>query len=198
MKENEILKSHHPSVDEVNEYIQKWNELEDYVNQENALDKLFLVLCKDNQSIENILIKCSALNDFYSTNIFKIHNVAQHYLHKNIDEKLKTGDLSLVGDLAKITNNEKCFTFYSFASKYCSHHRPDVYPIYDSYVNKLLKYFRNRDKFYKFKEEDLKEYEEYTKIIHNFRTYYGLESFTIKEIDKYLWLLGKEAFNRYK
>ena len=198
MKENEILKSHHPSVDEVNEYIQKWNELEDYVNQENALDKLFLVLCKDNQSIENILIKCSALNDFYSTNIFKIHNVAQHYLHKNIDEKLKTGDLSLVGDLAKITINEKCFTFYSFASKYCSHHRPDVYPIYDSYVNKLLKYFRNRDKFYKFKEEDLKEYEEYTKIIHNFRTYYGLESFTIKEIDKYLWLFGKEAFNRYK
>lgn len=198
MKENEILKSHHPSVNEVNEYIQKWNELEDYVNQENALDKLFLVLCKDNQSIENILIKCSALNDFYSTNIFKIHNVAQHYLLQNIDKKLKTGDLSLVGDLAKIKINGKRFCFYSFASKYCSHHRPDVYPIYDSYVNKLLKYFRNRDKFCEFNEKNLKEYEEYTKIIHNFRTYYGLESFTIKEIDKYLWLLGKEAFNRYK
>ena len=129
MKENEILKSHHPSVDEVNEYIQKWNELEDYVNQENALDKLFLVLCKDNQSIENILIKCSALNDFYSTNIFKVHNVAQHYLLQNIDERLKAGDLSLVGDLADIKINGKHFYFYSFASKYCSHHRPDVYDL---------------------------------------------------------------------
>lgn len=42
-KEIELLKSHTPSVKEVNEYIQKWDVLEDYVNQENALDKLFMV-----------------------------------------------------------------------------------------------------------------------------------------------------------
>lgn len=197
-KENDILKSHKPCPDEVKEYILKWGELDDYVNQEKALDKLFLELCKDNMSIENILIKCSALNDFYSTNIFKVHNVAQHYLHQNIDERLANGDLSLVSDLARIEINGKPFYFYSFASKYCSHHRPDLYPIYDSYVHKLLKYFRNRDGFTKFKESDLKEYRSYTDIIKSFKKFYGLDYFNVKEIDKYLWQLGKEAFNKYK
>lgn len=196
-KGKHILTDHRPSIDEVNEYIQKWNRLEDYVNQENALDKLFLTLCKDNNSIENILIKCSALNDFYSTNIFKVHNVAQHYYHQNIDERLNVGDLSLVDDLAHIEINSKSFYFYSFATKYCSHHRPDVYPIYDSYVHKLLKYFRDRDHFCKFRDKDLKEYQTYTAVIHSLREFYGLTSFSVKEIDKYLWLLGKEAFNRY-
>lgn len=197
-KENDILKNHRPSIDEVNEYIQKWNKLEDYVNQENALDKLFLTLCKDNNSIENILIKCSALNDFYSTNIFKVHNVAQHYYTQNIDERLRIGDLSLIDDLANIEINGKRFYFYSFATKYCSHHRPDVYPIYDSYVHKLLKYFRDRDHFCSFRDKDLKSYRTYANVILALQKFYGLASFTIKDIDKYLWLLGKEAFNRYK
>jgi len=197
-KENDILKDHKPCANEVKEYLLKWDRLEDYVDQERALDKLFLELCKDNQNIENILIKCSALNDFYSTNIFKVHNVAQHYLHQNIDERLANGDLALVSDLAHIEINGKPFYFYSFASKYCSHHRPDIYPIYDSYVHKLLKYFRDRDGFIKFKEADLKEYRSYHNVIQSFRAYYKLESFSVKEIDKYLWQLGKEAFNRYK
>ena len=196
-KENDILKDHKPCSLEIREYIPKWDGLEDYVNQERALDKLFLELCQDNHSIENILIKCSALNDFYSTNIFKVHNVAQHYLRQNIDERLKNGDLSLVSDLAHIEINGKPFYFYSFASKYCSHHRPDIYPIYDSYVHKLLKYFRDRDGFAKFKEAELKAYQSYTDVILDFRRFYGLDSFTVKEIDKYLWQLGKEAFNRF-
>lgn len=197
-KENTILRYHKPSADEVREYILKWDELEDYVNQERALNKLFLEICKDNQSIENILIKCSALNDFYSTNIFKVHNVAKHYLKFNIDKRLANGDLSLVSDLAHIEINGKPFYFYSFASKYCSHHRPDIYPIYDSYVHKLLKYFRDRDGFCKFKEKEIKEYESYYSIIQAFRSFYHLDSFTVKEIDKYLWQLGKEVFDRYK
>lgn len=195
---NDIIEQNLPSVAKVNEYILKWDQLDDYVSQEKALDKLFLVLCKFNTCIEDILIKCSALNDFYSTNIFKVHNVAQHYLYKDIDRRLNEGDLSLVEDLAHITINGKVFNFYSFASKYCSHHRPNIYPIYDSYVHKLMKYFRDRDGFCKFKEADLKDYQSYVAIIQEFQKHFGLESFTVKEIDKYLWQLGKEAFNPYR
>lgn len=32
------------------------------------------------------------------------------------------------------------------------------------------------------------------KVLIEFRRYYGLEQFNLKEIDKYLWLLGKEKF----
>ena len=196
----EIIEKNLPSPDKVNEYLQKWDQLEDYVSQESALDKLFLELCRYNTCIEDILIKCSALNDFYSTNIFKVHNVAQHYLHMDIDNRLDEGDLTLVEDLAHIIINGKPFKFYSFASKYCSHHRPNTYPIYDSYVHKLLKYFRdrNKDSFCNFKEADLKDYQSYVAIIQAFQQYYGLNSFSIKEIDKYLWQLGKEVFNTFK
>lgn len=197
-KEIDILKGHVPSPQEVAEYEQKWNTLADYVNQENALNKLFFELCPENKDMSDILIKCSSLNDFYSTNIFKVHNVAKHFLNQNIDERLAMGDLNLVMDLANLEINGKKFFFYSFATKYCSHHRPDMYPIYDSYVNKLLKYFRNRDGFMAFKEANLKEYISYYNIIQSFKSFYGLQAFSVKQIDKYLWQLGKEAFNRYK
>ena len=197
-EENVTIEKNLPSIKKVNEYIQKWNQLDDYVSQERALDKLFLELCKYNRCIEDILIKCSALNDFYSTNIFKVHNVAKHYLQENIDRRLNEGDLTLVEDLAHITINGKPFYFYSFASKYCSHHRPDIYPIYDNYVHKLLKYFRDRDGFYTFKEAGLKNYQSYVAIIKAFQHFYDLNTFTIKNIDKYLWQLGKEAYNPYK
>lgn len=172
-KETDILKDRIPSPLEIDEYEQKWNTLADYVNQENALNKLFFNLCPENKEMSDILIKCSSLNDFYSTNIFKVHNVAKHFLNQNIDERLATGDLKLVMDLANIMINGKRFFFYSFATKYCSHHRPNIYPIYDSYVNKLLKYFRNRDGFMVFKETDLKEYCSYYNIIQAFKSFYG-------------------------
>ena len=198
IKEIDILKDHVPSPQEVAEYEQRWKTLADYVNQEDALNKLFFTLCPENKELSDILIKCSSLNDFYSTNIFKVHNVAKHYLNQNIDERLAMGDLNLVMDLANIEINGKNFFFYSFATKYCSHHRPDKYPIYDSYVNKLLKYFRNRDGFMAFKEADLKKYSSYYNIIQSFKSFYGLQAFSVKQIDKYLWQLGKEVFNRYK
>ena len=193
-----FLEKHPPTCEEVERYIRKWNELEDYVNQEKALDKLFMQICRENQCIEDILIKCSALNDFYSTNIFKVHHVAQHYLKHNIDQRLETGDLTLVEDLTTIPINGKGHRFYSFATKYCSHHRPDIYPIYDSYVHKLLMYFREKG-YVKFKtENDLKDYQKYTDIIKSLKKKdKQLDKFTVKEIDKYLWQLGKEAFNPY-
>lgn len=108
-KEIDILKDHVPSPQEVAEYEQKWNTLADYVNQENALDKLFFNLCPENKDMSDILIKCSSLNDFYSTNIFKVHNVAKHFLNQKIDERLAVGDLNLVMDLANIEINGKRF-----------------------------------------------------------------------------------------
>ena len=114
------MEKHSPTCEEMERYIRKWDELEDYVNQEKALDKLFMQMCKENQCIEDILIKCSALNDFYSTNIFKVHHVAQHYLKQNIDQRLKDGDLTLVNDLTAIPINNKMYRFYSFATKYLS------------------------------------------------------------------------------
>lgn len=48
-----------------------------------------------------------------------------------------------------------------------------------------------------FKESNLKEYSSYYNIIQSFKSFYGLQEFSVKQIDKYLWQLGKEAFNKY-
>ena len=61
-----------PSIKEVEWFLNNWQNLPNYSNQEKALDKLFMDLCKFNDNIEDILIKCSTLNDFYSTNIYDV------------------------------------------------------------------------------------------------------------------------------
>ena len=184
-----------PSASEVEKYLRAWNDSETYRLQESALNKLFLELAPQNDRIENILIKAATLNDFYSTNIFSIYPVARHILSLDIDKRLQAHDLSLVSDISYVTfPNGKTKKLYSFATKYCSHHKPDVYPIYDDYINKILRYYRDIDGFSKFTNEMLLDYRSFHAILHDFQRFYKLESYTIKEIDQYLWQLGKANF----
>ena len=193
----DLPQDYRPSIEDANWFINYWNELPNYSNQERALDKLFLQLCPKNKSIEDILIKCSALNDFYSTNIFDIHTLAQHILGLNIDERLRDGDLSLVRDIANVEVNGKTLNFYSFATKYCSHHQPEVYAIYDRYVEKVLLSLNKREVFGNFQKNQLKDYDIYMRAIRDFQQYFGLTKLSIKQLDQYLWQLGKWYFNQY-
>ena len=183
-----------PCKKEVVKYLNLWDSWENYVLQERSLDKLFFHTYQKNTEIEDILIKASSLNDFYSTNIFSIFPVAKHILNLNIDERLKNGDETLVNDISKITINGKEKCFYSFATKYCSHHFPVIYPIYDSYVEKILLYFNKRDNFSSFKKEDLKNYKKFKEILIDFKKFYNIDEYNLKDIDRYLWQLGKDYF----
>ena len=188
-----------PSILEVKKYLKSWSELENYKLQEDALDKLFFELIPKNEDISDILLKVATLNDFYSTNIFSVYPLAKHILSIDIDERLRQGDVALVKEIQKVNYGGVTKNFYSFATKYCSHHNPIEYPIYDSYVEKVLKYFRKKDKFAVFKNADLKDYQQFKKILLTFRSYYCLEEFNLKEIDQYMWQLGKEYFpKKYK
>jgi hypothetical protein len=189
------IKSPTPQI--VKDYLNKWETLENYVFQESSLKKLFTETYPLNAEMDEVLIKVCSLNDFYSTNIFSPVSVAKRIICLNIDERLAKNDVSLVNDIAKVNvNGKREFNFYSFATKYCSHHKPKVYPIYDSYVEKLLMALKKQDIFYEFRKPDLKEYEKYKEVLTQFRTFYKLEEFDLKEIDKYLWQAGKEFFPR--
>ena len=183
-----------PSVEQVELYLAKWNSLENYHLQEDALDKLFKKLCPQNSDITDILLKVSTLNDFYSTNIYSVYPVAKHILSLAIDSRLKAGDVTLVDDIKGITISGTGKNFYSFASKYCSHHNSLDYPIYDSYVDLVLRHFRNQDGFSSFRNDALKNYVRFKEILIDFRTFYGLSEYNLKQIDKYIWLLGKKYF----
>ena len=183
-----------PNKKEVQKYLDKWDSLESYVLQENALDKLFFETYPKNTDISDILIKASALNDFYSTNIFSIFPVAKHILNLNIDDRLVKGDETLVNDISNIIINGKLKHFYSFATKYCSHHFPKIFPIYDSYVEKILLYFKKKDNFAQFKKDNLKEYKVFKDTLVKFKKYYDIDEFNLKDIDRYIWQLGKDYF----
>ena len=185
-----------PCPQQVQYYLNAWDKQENYVLQERALDKLFFDTYLNNTDINDILIKAASLNDFYSTNIFSIFAVAKHIHSLNIDKRLREGDLSLVDDIADITINGKAKRFYSFASKYCSHHEPTLFPIYDFYVEKVLIHFRQVDKFCSFQNEDLKQYPQFMSILDAFQAYYGLQEYNKKDLDRYLWQLGKRYFPR--
>ena len=187
-----------PCKEEVEKWLKHWDSLPDYTEQEKALDKLFFGEFKSNDNLQNILVKCSTLNDFYSTNIFKVYPVALHILSLNIDERLDNNDPTLVNDIANVTINGKDKYFYSFASKYCSHHNPLNYPIYDSYVEKVLKHFRNETPLLKFDNNDLKVYKKFKSILIKFQQLYNIEEYSLKDLDRYLWQLGKKYFpNKY-
>ena len=186
-----------PCCEEVQKYLRRWDGLENYSLQESALDKLFFQTYPNNTDINDVLIKVSSLNDFYSTKIFIPFNVAKHIISLNIDDRLAAGDVTLVNEIAKVKkDNGEVKTLYSFATKYCSHHKPLEFPIYDSFVDRLLRYFRDKDCFLRFSNDDLKDYVKFKNILIQFSGYYKLEPYNIKEIDKYLWQLGKDIFPR--
>ena len=141
------------------------------------------------------MLKVSTLNDFYNTRILDTYTVSKHILNCKIDEGLWRGDIGLVNKIARVKIGEKTINFYSFASKYCSHHEPETYPIYDRYVDEMLWYFKKKDKFSEFKRYELKEYKRFSEIVNAFKRHYGLES-CLRKIDIYLWLTGKKRDER--
>lgn len=189
-----------PTQSEIEKWLGQWHKgqaMENYRTQESALNKLFHRTYPRNDDLDEILVKVATLNDFYSTNIYNIFAVAKHILGvASVDERLKSGDESLVSEIATININSKKKYFYSFASKFCSHHNDKDYAIYDSFVDKMLFYFQKRDKFGDFKKDDLKNYATFKKALNDFRAFYGLQC-DLKQLDMYLWQAGKAHFARY-
>ncbi len=188
-----------PTQKELEKWLDNWEKMENYRNQENALNKLFHETYPKNNDINEILIKVATLNDFYSTHILNIFKVAEHIKNiENLDDRLQKGDEKLVKEIAKVglkKRGGKKIIFYSFATKFCSHHNDKDFAIYDRYVEKILMHFKKLDDFSKnfTKKEDLKEYSNFKSILFDFRVYYKLDC-NLKELDRYLWQLGRKYF----
>lgn len=186
-----------PSENEVEKYLAIWRSNDEYVRSDESLEKLFTETYPRNTDLEDVLIKVCSLNAIYSTQIFSTFTVAKHIVDLDIDQRLKNKDKELVNQIAEVkVNGQKTRNFYSFATKYCSHHFPEDYPMYDVYVEKMLMHFMWVDEFYEFNKVDLKHYPTYHAVIMAFSRFYGLQDFSLKEIDIYLWQAGKDYFSK--
>jgi len=161
---------------------QKQFEQGEYAITDKAISKLFQTFPR-NDRVEEVLLKVTALNGLYYTNILATYEVAKRICELKIDSQLEQESPELVDTIAPLSIRGKTRRNYSFASKYCSWHVPDAYPIYDSFVEQLIWAYY-----------DLQSYPRYKEVVEAFRNHYRLTRFNFKELDKFLWLYGKEVF----
>jgi len=212
-----------PCPQEVEKYLKFWHgdRMKHYQDQEACIGELFRSTCAEKRacphdSLEMILTKTLMLNSFYSTKLNAPLHVAKHVekikdFYVRISHAESKPDYDLVDEIARggdilIDNNQdygKPRNCFSFATKYCHHHKPDAFRIYDSFVAIVLRYFQAHHTFYPedFSGEKLKKsYHLFHRVWDAFKNHelYGISQFKNWELDKYLWLLGKEYFPRVK
>lgn len=186
-----IPEEKHRNEEIVERYLDNWKTFRD--NKRFDLEKCIndiLDKYPDNKNIQEVYIKVSIINDAYSTNIKDTYLVAKTIADMDIDKKLKAGELNLVNEIAdEINSKTKCGRRYSFASKYCSFHKPEIYPIYDRDNEDLLYAYQKKCKLldFKFKRGKLKNYLDYVNIINKYKEIFSLEKFNYKQIDRFNW-----------
>ena len=180
-----------PTAELVNQYVQKFD-----AGGAGATDRALAELLRTfpaNTQFEHILIKVVTVNSLYATGILAVGAVTAHILSHNIDMRLDGGAPELVENIARVEVKEGVFRRnYSFASKYCSWHNPAAYPIFDSFVERLIWQYQVQDNFSNFKRGSLWSYPTFKNAVEAFRTHYRLTDFSFKQLDKFLWMYGKE------
>jgi hypothetical protein len=191
----------------------------DRFNKENAvvertLEELFRQY-PTNDDEAHVLLKVVALNRLYSAGILAVMDVARHICQhaQEVDGALKADPPSpeAVDKIVGLTILGTGRRFWSFATKYCSWHRPESYPIWDSRVALYLRSLKGTDftrpdnwtQYPQFADSGVNgvarwrpdnwiHYREFKDLMNRFRDFYNLRSFTFKDIDKFLWLSGEK------
>jgi len=174
-----------PTADEVIRAEKKFDE--ESVPIEWVLKQLFDKF-PENTDFGEVVVKTKVLNVPYSTQIRAVNIVAKHICRLAIDAGLRAGNPDVVDRIAKVQLSNKIRNNFSFASKYCNWHNPTAYPIYDANVEACLWYYRKQDNFSTFARNKPYDYPEFVRRVNAFRDFYGLTSFTYKQLDKFLWL----------
>lgn len=195
MKTKELIaRLKYPTEELVREYQEEFSK--DY-GVEDKMQKLIVEKVYDKDTYEAILLTAIIINELYSTNIRRIKIMADHiFNHKDeIHSLIADGDAKAVDAIAmghglKSGKNGKEFNFYSFASKYCNYLNPDKFPIYDSYVDQMLASYNLMEHFADFTGTDLRDYGKFSDVVLKFMKHFRLEQFSLREIDKFLWLYG--------
>ena len=148
-----------------------------------------------NTDTSQVLLKVVAINTLYGTQIRDVLTATNRIIECKIEERVKDGDAGVVDQIATMHFNGKLRYNYSFATKYCSWHQPDLYPLYDSRVAFCLNAYNSQDHFATFTQDGLWKYETFRNVICAFRNHYGLTSFTFKKLDEFLFQIGNRYFD---
>jgi hypothetical protein len=147
-----------------------------------------------NTDIRHVLLKVLVLNKLYGTMIpdIKVETVAKHIVglanDHSLDQLLPDGKIEAVAHIRDCPNLKQ---YAAFASKFCSWHNPEAYPIYDGNVRACLWSYQNQDPFAEIKkQDDLSYYQNLFDAVVAFRNHYELNSLSFKQLDKFMYRVG--------
>lgn len=173
--------------------------LDIYVTKWHILNAMLYCQWHSNTKLEEVYLKADTLNRYYSTNIWNILSMATGIIHiPNIDQRLQSGDPTLVNDIATSVPNR--FN-YSFATKYCACHNPQAYPIYDNLVADFFSEVIKKGNLScptlsglsvpQIRNKMKTDYAFYKTVYAAFMQQYNLTSLSYREVDWYIWTAGK-------
>lgn len=187
-----------PSMKEMQRVAVLWQKSKHFARYEADNEKLRALFTKfpRNTKLDEVVQKVELLDVLYragaTRNAGSASAVAEKIIKiKDLDKRLEKGDISLVSELASSFKRK----IISFSSKFFTLHSEFIYKnednfvICDSLVCKQLKHFKKKDKFTKL-GIDTSDYSQFKQILVEFRAFYKLEC-SLREIDWYLWKLGK-------
>ena len=132
--------------------------------------------------IESSLLKVTAINQLYGTNVYAVVRMAEHV--SEVMQKASTkDDVRLVNEIAILPDMKRI----SFASK-VAHFFIDEerFPIYDAYAVKMVTYHLGEQGLVRDADNP---YKAFVANFHRLKLVAGLECST-RELDHYLWLAG--------
>lgn len=160
---------------------------------------------RSNQDIAQVLAKVAVLNQLYRTSIFNIRTAAERIAAlPDLDQLLSGGAPEAVDLVADIKIGSKPTVFLSFATKYCSWHNQNAYPIFDVNVDNCLWAYKNQDHFADYAGSYCsvgtasQRRENFFKVVTAFRKHYGLNTVSLKQLDKFLYLQGQKLGKKAK
>lgn len=166
--------------------------LPDYALQEKVLADIFTKY-PNNTTLAEVILKVNLLNAFYSTGILDVVTVATHITTNvnNVDARIQSGDDTVVCDIANVfhESKNKDVNHFSFATKYCSFHQPQKFPIFDSFIAECFSQLSKNNYFQKeFSKNTIRnDYSNFKKFYDEFMTNQPALPKDYKEVDRYLW-----------
>lgn len=146
---------------------------------------------RQNHAMNHVLLKVVAINRLYRARVLDMdmENLARHVVEiDSLDTLIASGAPEAVPLICDCTTVQR--KYYSFATKFCSWHNQSAYSIWDGNVDVALWAYKQQDSFADFKRGSLRNYNAFLRTAKAFRSYYGLENYSLKSIDKFLWQVG--------
>lgn len=146
---------------------------------------------RGNQDCRQILVKVLTISTLYHARVLDIDLLPlSHHIESidDLDSRMLHGDPAAVDAIWRSKGTKRHYP--SFASKYCSWHNQEAYAIYDRNAWSALKAYATFGDRFAFPEREFTEYATFLNIVRRFQSSFGLQHYSLKDIDKFLWRVG--------